>query len=82
MCRYTAPLEKDTSYNGDRILVNKFAYQIAEPQRWDVIVFKYPGDPLTDPPSPTDRLAHQLHQAIGRAAGRHDPHPGRRRVAG
>jgi len=42
MCRYTAPLEKDVSYNGDRILVSKFAYQIAEPQREDIIVFKYP----------------------------------------
>jgi signal peptidase I len=30
------------SYNGDRILVNKFAYQFDDPQRWDVIVFKYP----------------------------------------
>jgi signal peptidase I len=47
MCRYTdEKVEKETSFNGDRILVNKFAYQIAEPQRWDVIVFKYPGDPL------------------------------------
>ncbi len=32
------------SYNGDRIIVNKFAYDIAEPQRWDVVVFKYPED--------------------------------------
>jgi signal peptidase I len=30
------------SYNGDRILVNKFAYQFDDPRRWDVIVFKYP----------------------------------------
>jgi signal peptidase I len=32
------------SFNGDRILVNKFAYQFHEPRRWDVIVFKYPGN--------------------------------------
>ena len=28
--------------NGDRILVMKYQYAIAEPQRWDVIVFKEP----------------------------------------
>ncbi|WP_202908764.1 signal peptidase I [Roseimaritima ulvae] len=33
------------TFNGDRILVSKFAYAIQEPQRWDVIVFKYPGNP-------------------------------------
>ena len=33
------------TFNGDRILVSKFAYTVAEPQRWDVIVFKFPGNP-------------------------------------
>lgn len=27
---------------GDRILVNKFAYRLEDPGRWDVVVFKYP----------------------------------------
>ncbi|MFP4056808.1 MAG: signal peptidase I [Candidatus Brocadiia bacterium] len=27
---------------GDKILVNKFAYDFQDPDRWDVIVFKYP----------------------------------------
>ena len=36
------------SYYGDRILVSKFAYELADPQRWDVIVFKFPGDATTD----------------------------------
>lgn len=27
---------------GDRIIVNKFCYLFREPQRWDVVVFKYP----------------------------------------
>ena len=36
------------SYNGDRILVGKFAYDWGEPQRWDVIVFKYPGGAATN----------------------------------
>ena len=56
VCRYTKELERtppgtfflaqgnEDSFNGDRILVSKFAYQLAEPQRWDVIVFKYPGN--------------------------------------
>jgi len=30
--------------NGDRILVNKFAYDSGDPQRWDVIVFKFPAN--------------------------------------
>ena len=35
---------KERTYNGDRILVSKFSYQIGDPKRWDVIVFKYPGN--------------------------------------
>ena len=49
ICRYTMELNKkdnpnQRSFNGDRILVSKFAYEIADPHRWDVIVFKYPGN--------------------------------------
>ncbi len=48
MCRYTnTDLDDDPSYSGDRILVGKLIYQFREPQRWDVIVFKFPGDPPT-----------------------------------
>ena len=36
--------QKERTYNGDRILVSKFSYQIGNPKRWDVIVFKYPGN--------------------------------------
>ncbi len=36
------------SFSGDRILVDKFAYDFAEPQRWDVVVFKYPEDAKTN----------------------------------
>jgi len=50
MCRYSAYIGKGNaqdalylSYKGDRILVDKFAYQVSDPQRWDVAVFKYPG---------------------------------------
>ncbi len=31
------------STSGDRILVNKFAYEFQEPDRWDVFVFRFPG---------------------------------------
>ena len=33
------------AFNGDRILVNKYPYEIGEPERWDVFVFKYPEEP-------------------------------------
>jgi signal peptidase I len=49
MCRFPAPeLDAEPSYNGDRILVAKFPYDFADPDRWDVVVFKYPGDAKTN----------------------------------
>src|SRR5688572_16259700 len=49
ICRYTQRLDlfdkpNDHSFSGDRIIVGKFCYDLAEPERWDVIVFKFPGD--------------------------------------
>ncbi|HVJ86408.1 MAG TPA: signal peptidase I [Caulifigura sp.] len=45
-CRYENTQLKDAlAFNGDRILVNKFPYEIGEPNRWDVFVFKYPQEP-------------------------------------
>jgi len=32
------------SFSGDRIIVSKYAYEMGDPQRWDVIVFKFPGE--------------------------------------
>ena len=43
-CGYLQKVADETSYNGDRILVSKFAYELREPERWDVIVFRYPGN--------------------------------------
>jgi len=45
-CGYLLPsaLKMPVS-NGDRILVLKCVYQLFEPKRWDVVVFKNPGDP-------------------------------------
>ncbi len=48
ICRYSQQLDlynqpNHGSMSGDRIIVGKFAYDLAEPKRWDVIVFKFPG---------------------------------------
>ncbi|MEM7624745.1 MAG: S26 family signal peptidase [Planctomycetota bacterium] len=43
MCRYPQPLAATTQpRSGDRLLVQKYLYNIAEPQRWDVVVFRNP----------------------------------------
>ncbi len=39
---------RPTLLEGDRILVNKFLYKFKEPERGDIIVFKYPGDEKKD----------------------------------
>ena len=49
-CRHTNTLDlandgNHTTFSGDRILVSKFAYTLGDPERWDVIVFKFPGNP-------------------------------------
>ncbi len=31
-------------WSGDKILVNKFAYDFRDPRRWEIAVFKYPTD--------------------------------------
>lgn len=55
ICRYTIDLEKGNpqgkdykSYSGDRILVDKLAYKLHDPRRWDVAVFKFPGESQTN----------------------------------
>jgi signal peptidase I len=47
LCRYRQILDlkgdaNQKTFSGDRILVSKFIYDFASPERWDVIVFKYP----------------------------------------
>ncbi len=48
ICQYQTKIRSNvadhTSNNGDRILVNKFIYDFSEPERYDVIVFKNPGN--------------------------------------
>ena len=49
ICNYRTKLTpssdlEHTVNSGDRILVNKFIYDFQEPERFDVIVFKYPNN--------------------------------------
>jgi signal peptidase I len=46
MCRKPFDLRGGSypNYNGDRVLVDKFCYQVRPLERWDVVVFHYPGD--------------------------------------
>ncbi len=37
-------VEQAPTYPGDRVLVNKYIYAQQDPQRWDVVVFKFPGN--------------------------------------
>ena len=53
-CRYTAYLGEGnphgknfSSFNGDKILVNKYTLNFRRPNRWEVTVFRFPGDPRT-----------------------------------
>ena len=47
-CRHEMPVEDLPPFKGDRILVNKFPYEMGQPDRWDVVVFKYPENPRTN----------------------------------
>lgn len=49
LCRYRQLLDpeedaNESTFSGDRILVSKFIYDFSSPDRWDVIVFKYPSN--------------------------------------
>ncbi len=50
-CRFQTKLEDLPSFKGDRILVMMFPYDLpflpgsGPPERWDVVVFRYPEDP-------------------------------------
>ena len=48
-CRFENESAKTAlAFNGDRILVNKYPYELGEPDRWDVFVFKFPLEPKTN----------------------------------
>jgi signal peptidase I len=45
MCHNVIDTRGAPTSAGDRILVHKYLYSIADPKRWDVVVFKNPQDP-------------------------------------
>ncbi len=47
-CRYPNDVLKHEMFAGDRILVNKFPYEFGNPERWDVVVFKFPESAKTN----------------------------------
>ena len=53
-CRFQADLSQEPSFKGDRILVDKSVYDMpylpgaSEPERWDVVVFRFPEEPETN----------------------------------
>ena len=53
------------SSNGDRILVDKFGYDFREPNRWDVIVFKYPEGANTNYIKRLVGLPNELVSIVG-----------------
>jgi signal peptidase I len=70
-CRFQARLADSPSFKGDRILVMMFPYDLPflpasrPPERWDVVVFRYPEEPevsyikrLIGLPGETIRIAH------------------------
>ncbi len=71
-CRYQAnQLNAEPSFKGDRILVMMFPYDLpflpgsSPPERWDVVVFRYPEEPevsyikrLVGLPGETIRITH------------------------
>jgi len=70
-CRYTAKVADEPTFNGDRILVMKFPYDMpflpgaSDPERWDIVVFRYPEEPemsyikrLAGKPGETLRIWH------------------------
>ena len=48
ICRAINPIDfrdaNQTTFSGDRILVSKFDYVLSKPERWDVLVFKFPEE--------------------------------------
>ena len=50
-CRFTMDVDPNSAegqkwpaHSGDRIMVTKSPYDFAEPKRWDVVVFRFPGN--------------------------------------
>lgn len=46
-CLFHTDVHNNGSHGGNRLFVNKFIYDFNRPQRWDVVVFKYPLAEIT-----------------------------------
>jgi signal peptidase I len=79
-CRYPAAVAEEPSFKGDRILVMKFLYSLpflpggGGPDRWDVVVFKYPEEPEVNfikrlVGLPNEELRLQLGDVLTRPLG-------------
>ncbi|TWT95353.1 signal peptidase I [Botrimarina colliarenosi] len=45
---WATTVDQSADYSGDRLVVSKYAYSFSGPERWDVAVFKYPGNSQTN----------------------------------
>jgi signal peptidase I len=62
----------DTIHVNDRVMVNKLAFQLGEPERGDVVVFRDPAEPEIDESIP-EAVIRSVLEAVGiRTRGRED----------
>lgn len=62
----------DTIHVNDRVMVNKLAFQIGEPERGDVVVFRDPAEPQIEESIP-EAVIRSVLEAVGvRTRGRDD----------
>jgi signal peptidase I len=62
----------DTIHVNDRVMVNKLAYRLGEPERGDVVVFRDPGEPEIEESIP-EAVVRSVLEAVGiRTRGRDD----------
>jgi signal peptidase I len=62
----------DTIHVNDRVMVNKLAYQLGEPERGDIVVFRDPAEPEVDESIP-EAVIRSVLEAVGiRTRGRDD----------
>ncbi|HUG31834.1 MAG TPA: signal peptidase I [Acidimicrobiia bacterium] len=54
----------DTIHVNDRVMVNKLAYQLGEPARGDIVVFRDPANPDTDESIP-EAVIRSVLEAVG-----------------
>ena len=62
----------DTIQVNDRVMVNKLAYHLGEPQRGDIVVFRDPAEPEAEESIP-EAVVRSVMEAVGiRTRGRDD----------